>query len=209
MYQALLLIEVYVNRVIQYLLMLSYNASKKNADKPVAQFFDSDFNVITEMAQEYLRLSLMKSKENKVVTNENKNNSKELSEKYKGIIAENEALKRKCKELADKVEALSKENASLVSIQSAIQKELSTSKAKAVSASGAEEQKVLEDLERKEEKSKLERRIEELGAQLLTEKAAHDETSRTLKQTEVDLHSFQEMVNTFKATKRAYTCPTL
>lgn len=209
MYQALLLVEVYVNRVIQYLLILSYNASKRNADKPVAQFFDSDFNVITEMAQEYLRLSLIKSKENKVVTSENKSSSKEFSEKYKGIAAENEALKKKCKELADKVEALSKENVNLVSAQSAMQKELSASQAKTVSTWGAEEQKILEDLLRKEEKSKLEKRIEELGGQLLAEKAAHDETSRTLKQAEVDLCAFQETLHTFKATKHAYVRPTL
>jgi len=202
MYQALLLMEVYINRMIQYLLMLSYNASKRNADKPVSQFFDSDFNVITDIAQEYLRLILSQSKENKVSENKviqnNKNSVQEFNAKYKEVQIENDTLKKQYKELSDKLEVLNKENERLVLERTRIGVKTN------VKELGKEEQKVLEDLERREEISKREKRIEELSKQLLTEKETHEETKRTLQQYEIDLNSFKEIVESLKSNKQLY-----
>eukprot|EP01022_Parablepharisma_sp_SALTPOND_P020880 TRINITY_DN3922_c0_g1_i1.p12 TRINITY_DN3922_c0_g1~~TRINITY_DN3922_c0_g1_i1.p12 ORF type:complete len:226 (-),score=32.43 TRINITY_DN3922_c0_g1_i1:2392-3069(-) len=87
MYQTLSLVEVYFNRIIQHVIISSYNAARTNADKPVSQYFDSMFHAVNELAQGYQQLVLSQKK--------NSTGTSEISEKFKALSAEYEALKKK------------------------------------------------------------------------------------------------------------------
>lgn len=103
MYQTLLLVEVYVNRVIQHGLIAFYNASKFNADKPVNHYFESDFNVITEMAEQYLHLASVKKRGKNTAPEDAKSDS----EQHSKVAKQYEELKKKHEDLIKRFNALS------------------------------------------------------------------------------------------------------
>jgi cell division protein FtsB len=104
MYQTLLLVEVYINRVIEYGLITFYNGSKMNGEKLVSQYVESDFNVITELAQEYLRLASIKQKHEKNIPPEDTINhhSEEYKKQYEGLKKKYDELAKRFNELSSK-----------------------------------------------------------------------------------------------------------
>eukprot|EP00826_Nyctotherus_ovalis_P006174 TRINITY_DN11437_c0_g1_i18.p1 TRINITY_DN11437_c0_g1~~TRINITY_DN11437_c0_g1_i18.p1 ORF type:complete len:220 (+),score=67.01 TRINITY_DN11437_c0_g1_i18:304-963(+) len=103
MYQTLSLVEVYVNRVIQHGLITFYNASKFNADKPVNHYFESDLNVITEMAEQYLHLASAKKRGKNAVLEDAKSDLEQNSK----VIKQHEELKKKYEDLVKRFNNLS------------------------------------------------------------------------------------------------------
>lgn len=198
MYQALLLMEVYINRVVQYLLFSFYNSSKLNADKPISQFFDSDLNAITQMVQEYDRLSSFKRKkfDKNTIHEVNNNGMQEINEKYKNLQNQHELLKKKYEEISVKLAELNKINV--------VQKE----KPQVVMAEQRETKitidpdSVIEKLKLEKEITDLKERLQVLNTQLIEEKNAHEETVKTSKQNEIDIESLRSELEEIKALKK-------
>jgi len=176
MYQTLFLIEVYTNRVIEYGLITLYNASKLNANKSLAQYVESDYNVITELAQEYLRLSSIKQKKNNPCEENKTIPSGNHSEEYKKVVEQHEKLKKKYEEIVKRFNELSsKSSINAVKID--------------ISEAGTK---------------KLRDEIEKLKADLEKEEKLHEECVRTIKEKEIEISSLIDKINTIKASFNSY-----
>jgi len=178
MYQTLFLIEVYTNRVIEYGLITLYNASKLNANKFLDQYVESDYNVITELAQEYLRLSSIKQKQKKNnLCEDNKTiPSGNHSEDYKKVVKQHEELKKKYEEIVTRFNELN-----LKSSINAAKIDISETGTK-----------------------KLKDEIEKLKVDLEKEKNLHEEHVRTIKEKEIEISSLVDKINTIKASCNSY-----
>ena len=107
MYQALSLIEVYFNRTIQHLLMSCYNIDKTDADKPINEYFESEFFIVNELLQNYKSIALKSKKEDKKSDNSSGVNA-EHSKKYKELQGEYDSLRGRFDKLLKKCETLEK-----------------------------------------------------------------------------------------------------
>eukprot|EP00826_Nyctotherus_ovalis_P012232 TRINITY_DN13213_c0_g1_i5.p1 TRINITY_DN13213_c0_g1~~TRINITY_DN13213_c0_g1_i5.p1 ORF type:complete len:249 (+),score=75.94 TRINITY_DN13213_c0_g1_i5:153-899(+) len=102
MYQALSLVEVYFNRMIQHVLMSLYNANKANADKSVNEYFESELNVVNELLEKYKETAVKNKKAEANV------NSSEFELKYKELQREYDSLRGRFDKLLKECEALKK-----------------------------------------------------------------------------------------------------
>ena len=149
------------------------------AEKPVNTYFESDFNVFTEMAQEYLRLALSNNK--KSSSHEEEGN--EDSKKYIKLMRENETMKKKYNELSKKFEDLIKENEERKKehTHKITKVRLDTTKDNSPKGDGANS-------------ARLTREINELRLQFIETKEAHESAIRALKENEIELNSLKDQI---------------
>lgn len=169
MYQALSLVEVYFNRMIQHGLLAVYNANKSNADKPVNDYFETETYVINEIIQNFQKSSL-KSKKPETTSSESDSKYKELQEEYDSLKARFGKLLKKCEMLKKKVKE---------SEEADIETEGITK-----SVNGA--------IVNPSEIEKLKSNIEDLNEKLKKEKEAHNQSLRALVEKETELKRLSE-----------------
>ena len=101
MYKALSMLEMYFNRVIQHIMITIYNTTKDNSNKPIKEYFASEFSVVNELVKEYQQMGMKQRKSdvnisdsNKTIKNENDN----FKAKYEKLLKKYDLIKKKQRE---------------------------------------------------------------------------------------------------------------
>ena len=170
MYKTLTLLEIYFNRITQYILITFYNSDKANGDKPITPYFDSEFTIFNELVQEYQQLVLNQNK--KFAESVEVKNS---GEDIKVLMVENEKLKRRCAELVKDLEK-AKETEGVVLLPR--------------TTKDPDEYSI--------ELSKLEKKIEELNNKIVKEKESNEDALNKIAQYEIDNKALQEEIEEIK-----------
>lgn len=179
MYHALLLIEVYFNRVIQHVLISLYNSNKGNGEKPVSGYFESELVGVNELIQGYQQLMVNQSKQPI-----DPSAMARANENYKSLSIENEKLRKKCEELNKKIEALEKDANVVLFPTSVIESK--------------DNDDYIAELK------KLEKTVRNLDEKFAKEKQALEESLREISQYKIDVKTLNDVIEEIKSNKNPY-----